>query len=80
MTQIFIEPKDVVYTADFILIEVQLRLNQGAIITYSLNRSPDGMPIKTNSIDLSPEQYDLWGNDDNYIIDMICQIEGLVRK
>lgn len=80
MTQVFIEPKQVVYTADFILIEVMLKLNQGAIVSYSLNRNPDGLALKTNSIELTEEEYNSWGTDDNYIIDLVCQAEGLIRK
>jgi len=80
MTQVFIQPKDIVYQADFILVEAMLKLNSGAMITYTLNRSPDGLTLKTDSFDLTQEEYDNWGTDDNYIIDLVCQREGLVRK
>jgi hypothetical protein len=76
INQFHIEPKKVEATATFILIESRISLNQNAEFTYSLC-DESGKPLKYGQLVLSPEQYAAWGDDDTYVLDLICAQEGI---
>lgn len=76
MTQLFIQPKKIENIATFILIESRVTLNKSAEFNYALC-TEDGVSLKTDNLSLTPEQYNDWGNDDGYIINLICAKEGI---
>ena len=54
-----------------------ITLNVGVNISYSLYETSSDLPIKSISIYLRGEEYDLWTNDDMYVINLVLQKEGL---
>jgi hypothetical protein len=76
INQFFIQPKTIERTATFILVESRISLNQTAVFNYSLCDQVGGA-LKYGELTLTPEQYNEWGNDDNYILDLISEREGI---
>jgi len=52
-------------------------LNVGANISYALYETSSDLLIRSTSIYLCGEEYDLWSNDDMYVINLVLQREGL---
>ena len=72
-----IKIKPVNYPVDTLnIISVGVALNRIAYISCSLS----GKDITINhNIELTPEEYSAWGNDDNYIVDLILSKLGLEK-
>jgi hypothetical protein len=69
METTIIQLKPVPYFIDKLEIHnVSLRLDKGAYINYII--SGDKIQIG-NSLELTPDEYAAWGNDDNYIVDLL---------
>lgn len=77
INQFFIQPKKIEATAAFILVESRVSLNKNADFVYSLC-DENGTPLKYGHLTLTEEQYSQWGSDDNYILDLICELEEIV--
>jgi hypothetical protein len=76
INQFFIEPKTIEATATFMLIESRVSLNKTAEFNYSLC-DQNGRSLKHGLLTLTESQYAAWGNDDNYILNLICEIEEI---
>jgi hypothetical protein len=74
--QFFIQPKTIEATATFMLIDSRVSLNKNAEFNYSLCDQL-GRPLKHGLLTLTESQYAAWGNDDNYILNLICEIEEI---
>lgn len=76
LTQVFVNEKNYTQVAKFLLVDVRLVLNIGAELNYSVC-TDDGRTIKNEVYTLSQEEFDNWGSDDMYIVNLICEKEGL---
>jgi hypothetical protein len=77
METTIIQLKPVPYFIDKLEIHsVSLRLDKGASINYII--SGDKIQIG-NSLELTPDEYAGWGNDDNYIVDLLLSKLGLEK-
>jgi hypothetical protein len=76
INQFFIEPKTIEATATFMLVESRVSLNKTAEFNYSLC-DQTGRPLKHGLLALTESQYAAWGNDDNYILNLICEQEEI---
>lgn len=76
INQFFIQPKTIERTATFMLVESRISLNKNAVFNYSLCDEA-GIPLKHGELSLTEEQYNQWGNDDSYILDLISAQEGI---
>ena len=56
------------------IIEMDFNVSATLLIQFFESNS---MPIKNEILKLTPEQYSQWGNDDSYILDLICQTYNL---
>jgi len=56
------------------IIEMDFNVSATLLIQFF---EPNSMPIKNEILQLTPEQYSQWGNDDSYILDLVCQTYGL---
>ena len=74
--QFFIQPKTIEATATFMLIDSRVSLNKNAEFNYSLC-DQNGRPLKHGLLTLTESQYAAWGDDDNYILNLICEIEEI---
>ena len=73
-----IKIKPVNYPVDTLnIISVGIALNKSAYISCVVS----GKDITINhNIELTPEEYSAWGNDDNYILDLIFSKLGLEKS
>ena len=60
------------------VVAVMARLGKSAVIAYTLVDTEMKM-IKGVNEQISKEEYDLWGTDDNYIIELALQKANLTR-
>ena len=75
MTEFNIQPKEFVETTivnRFEITEVEVKLYKGASLTIMLF-SESGKYYKCIRVDVTQEEYNNWGTDDNYIRDLVCQ-------
>lgn len=72
---ISIVPKDIATTITNITIEI-LNLNFGSSATFRVNSISDMKLIKSDIFVIEGEEYSNWGNDDQYIIMLLCQKLG----
>jgi hypothetical protein len=79
INQFFIEPKTIEATATFMLVESRVSLNKTAEFNYSLC-DQKGRPLKHGQLSLTESQYAAWGDDDNYILNLICEQEEINLK
>ena len=40
----------------------------------------DGKPVDSRQLTLEGEDYEKWGNDDQYIVDYVCNKYGFIRE
>ena len=57
---------------------IQLVLNQGCKLNYQLFQS-DGKLVKNGIMDMYGDDYNAWGNSDDYVIDFVLGKLGLAR-
>ena len=73
---ISIQPKQ--ETFDTLIIEgVQIRTNE-AIVAFQMRYTQSEYTI-TGIVEITPEEYEQWGTDDNYIYDLVLSKLGLVE-
>ena len=78
---IFVENKDIVKTYTISKIEisvVNITLFESVTISVFLKDVDDNL-IDTTYFTLKNEEYDNWGSDDDYILDLILSKLGLVQ-
>jgi hypothetical protein len=67
-------------TAKFILINVRYQIGMTEMnVPYSL-MDENKIPIWNQAVSINQAELDAWGTDDNYMIDLVCQKVGVVRK
>lgn len=80
MTEFNIQPKEFVETTivnKFEINEVEVKLYKGAVLSVMLFSDSNDY-YKCIRVDLTQEEYNNWGEDDNYIRDLVCQRLGFV--
>lgn len=75
-----IEPKTYTFEGVYIKIMIQIQLNESAIIQYGITNDKETMPLSIGSLTMQGADYDAWGNDDNYVIEWVCNQLGLTLK
>jgi len=67
-------------TAKFILMNVMYQIGMTEMnVPYSL-MDENKIPIWNQAVIINQAELDAWGTDDNYMIDLVCQKVGVVRK
>jgi len=67
-------------TAKFILMNVMYQIGMTEMnVPYSL-MDENKIPIWNQAVSINQAELDAWGTDDNYMIDLVCQKVGVVRK
>jgi hypothetical protein len=67
-------------TAKFILMNVRYQIGMTEMnVPYSL-MDENKIPIWNQAVSINQAELDAWGTDDNYMIDLVCQKVGVVRK
>lgn len=80
-TSITVDPKDV--TISNVVVSVELVI--GTLILGSsidvnvLFRNQQGRIFKSELVHIQGDEYNQWGNDDNYLIDLVLSKVGLTR-
>ena len=77
INQFKINPKVIESVANFILVDSYVTLNKDAQFHYSLC-AENGLTLKSGTLVLTEEEYNNWGKDDNYILNLIAQKEDIV--
>lgn len=78
-TEYKIQPKKIVIEKEAVsfMVRVQeLVLNKSATLLITLFNDKE-QPVIADGVKLEGDAYNAWSNDDNYIIDYVCQKYGL---
>ena len=80
MSEFNIQPKEFIQTTTvnkFEITEVEVKLYTGASLTIMLYTDSNKC-YKCVRVELTQEEYNNWGTDDNYIRDIVCEKLGFV--
>ena len=75
-----IEPKDFTYKGTRLDLIIDLQLHSQARISWTLFSENKKMRLDSGQLVMQGADYDAWGNDDNYVINWICDQLGLTLK
>lgn len=75
-----INPKTYTIDGVYIKIMIQIQLNKSATISYGITNDKETIPLSTGNLIMEGADYDAWGNDDNYVINWVCNQLGLTLK
>lgn len=65
------------YIVSILIINPAITLNVGANIEYNLYSRQTMKSVWSSSVVLEGEGYDLWTNDDMYVVNLVLEKEGL---
>lgn len=75
-----IQPYDIVTTrtiTSFVIDRIELTLFKRAVITIVMYDSAN-IPVDVRNIELSGSDYEQWNNDDNYVVQYVCNKLGML--
>jgi len=81
MTQVDIQTKEITTTNQVVKIEIddiQVTLDDSAKIVVRLLNDSDNL-VNIEIVDVTGDEYNAWGTDDSYIIDLVLTKLGMTK-